>query len=131
MPRRRSGCVSIRDVDWSPSLTDQEVVGYIQDEVGDEGMAMAKYLLEHPHISGVDILETFKERKASEVRKVLYRLMEAHVAHRRAGAALPRACQSHPRLRRHLSGPAPGAACWRPARRRGCRGTAAASRRSP
>ena len=72
--------MSVRDGDWSPALTDQEVVGYIQDEVGDEGMAMAKYLQEHPHISGVDILETFKDRKASEVRKVLYRLMEAHVA---------------------------------------------------
>jgi transcription initiation factor TFIIE subunit alpha len=72
--------VSIRDEEWVPALTDQEVVGYIQEEVGDEGMAMAKFLQEHPHISGVDVLETFKERKASEVRKVLYRLMEAHVA---------------------------------------------------
>ena len=41
---------------------------------------MAKFLQYHPHISGVDVLEAFKERKASEVRKVLYRLMESHVA---------------------------------------------------
>lgn len=72
--------MSVRDDDWEPSLTDPEVVGYIQEEVGDDGMEMARYLQEHPHISGVDVLEAFKERKASEVRKVLYRLMEAHAA---------------------------------------------------
>ena len=29
---------------------------------------------------GVDLLESFKEQKPSAVRKVLYRMMEAHVA---------------------------------------------------
>jgi transcription initiation factor TFIIE subunit alpha len=72
--------VSVRDEAWQPSLTDPEVRNYIEEEVGEEGMAMAKFLQEHPHISGVDLLEAFKDRKASDIRKVLYRLMEAHVA---------------------------------------------------
>lgn len=70
----------MRDDDWTPRLEDPEVQAYILEEVGEEGLAMARYLLEHPRVSGVDILEHHKEQKASAVRKVLYRMMEAHVA---------------------------------------------------
>jgi transcription initiation factor TFIIE subunit alpha len=72
--------LSIRKNDWQPTLEDAEVRQYILDESGEEGLEMAKYLREHPHVSGVDLLETFKERKPSAVRKVLYRMMEAHFA---------------------------------------------------
>jgi transcription initiation factor TFIIE subunit alpha len=72
--------VVVRDESWAPKLDDAEVQDYIMQEVGEEGLAMAKYLAEHPHVSGVDILESYKEQKASSVRKVLYRMMEAHVA---------------------------------------------------
>lgn len=72
--------MSVRDESWKPSLEDAEVQAYIREEVGEEGLAMAKYLLEHPRVSGVDILEHYKEQKPSAVRKVLYRMMEAHVA---------------------------------------------------
>jgi transcription initiation factor TFIIE subunit alpha len=72
--------VSIRNDAWKPSLDDAEVQAYIREEVGEEGLEMAKYLQEHPRISGVDILEHYKEQKPSAVRKVLYRMMEAHVA---------------------------------------------------
>ena len=72
--------MAIRDDNWQPRLDDPEVQDYILQEVGEEGMAMAKYLTEHPHVSGVDILESYKEQKPSAVRKVLYRMMEAHVA---------------------------------------------------
>jgi transcription initiation factor TFIIE subunit alpha len=70
----------IRDDNWQPKLDDAEVQDYILQEVGEEGLTMAKYLTEHPHVSGVDILESYKEQKPSAVRKVLYRMMEAHVA---------------------------------------------------
>lgn len=72
--------MSVRDDDWKPTLEDAEVQQYILEEAGEEGLAMAKYLQEHPRVSGVDILEHYKEQKASSVRKVLYRLMEAHAA---------------------------------------------------
>lgn len=72
--------LTVRDADWTPKLEDPEVQAYILEEVGEEGLAMARYLREHPRISGVDILEHHKEQKASSVRKVLYRMMEAHVA---------------------------------------------------
>jgi len=70
----------MRGPEWQPGLEDPEIKAYLLDEVGEEGMAMAKYLEEHPHVSGVDLLESFKEQKPSAVRKVLYRMMEAHVA---------------------------------------------------
>jgi transcription factor E len=70
----------VRAETWKPSLDDPEIRKYIVDEVGEEGLEMAQYLQENPHISGVDILEHFKERKPSAVRKVLYRMMEAHAA---------------------------------------------------
>ena len=72
--------MAIRDEAWTPTLEDPEVQSYILEEVGEEGLAMAKYLHEHPRVSGVDILEHYKEQKPSAVRKVLYRMMEAHVA---------------------------------------------------
>lgn len=72
--------VSVRDDDWAPTLEDPEVQQYIMEEVGEEGLGMATYLRDHPGVSGVDIVETFKEQKPSAVRKVLYRLMEAHAA---------------------------------------------------
>ena len=72
--------MSIRDDTWKPSLEDPEVQAYIREEVGEEGLDLAKYLQEHPRVSGVDILEHYKEQKPSAVRKVQYRMMEAHVA---------------------------------------------------
>lgn len=72
--------MSVRDESWKPSLDDPEVLSYIQEEVGEEGLGMARYLQAHPRVSGVDILEHYKDQKASAVRKVLYRMMEAHVA---------------------------------------------------
>jgi transcription initiation factor TFIIE subunit alpha len=70
----------IRDDDWKPTLQDPEIRQYILEECGEEALEMAQYLKDHPHVSGVDVLENYKERKASAVRKVLYRLMEAHAA---------------------------------------------------
>lgn len=70
----------MRGPDWQPGLGDEEILAYLRDEVGEEGVTMAKYLQEHPHVSGVDLLESFKEQKPSAVRKTLYRMMEAHVA---------------------------------------------------
>ncbi|HET6398459.1 MAG TPA: hypothetical protein VFH47_02770 [Candidatus Thermoplasmatota archaeon] len=70
----------IRPDDWEPKLEDPEVQQYIIEEVGEEGIEMATYLREAQPAKGEDILEHFKERKASEVRKVLYRMMEAHCA---------------------------------------------------
>jgi transcription initiation factor TFIIE subunit alpha len=72
--------VSVRGEEWQPQLEDPEVRAYIIEEAGEEALAMARYLQEHPHVSGVDILEHFKEDKPSSVRKILYRMMEAHVA---------------------------------------------------
>jgi transcription initiation factor TFIIE subunit alpha len=72
--------VAVRDEDWVPTLEDPEVQDYIKAEAGEECMAMAAYLREHPGISSVDIVEHHKEQKPSAVRKLLYRLMEAHVA---------------------------------------------------
>lgn len=72
--------MSVRGEDWIPTLEDPEVRAYIIEECGEDALGMARYLREHPHISGVDVLETFKDQKASAVRKLLYRLMEAHAA---------------------------------------------------
>ena len=71
---------AMRTADWTPALEDPEIEAYILEEVGEEGMPMCKYLRDHPHVSGVDLLESFKEQKPSAVRKILYRMMEAHVA---------------------------------------------------
>lgn len=72
--------MAVRDDSWAPKLDDPEVQQYILAEVGEEGLTMAKYLADHPRVSGVDILESYKEQKPSTVRKVLYKMMEAHVA---------------------------------------------------
>ena len=65
---------------WEPRLEDPEIHAYILEEAGEEGLAMAAYLRDHPHVSGETILADFPDRKQSDVRKVLYRLMEAHAA---------------------------------------------------
>lgn len=72
--------MSVRGADWKPQLTDPEVQAYLFDEVGEEALEMAEFLQEHNPISGVDIVEHFEDRKPSDVRKVLYRMMEAHAA---------------------------------------------------
>ncbi len=72
--------MAIRGPDWKPTLEDPEIQRYLFEEVGEEGMELARYLQENEPISGVDVLEHYSERKPSEVRKVLYRLMEAHAA---------------------------------------------------
>ncbi len=72
--------VTIRDESWEPTLEDAEIQQYLAEEVGEEGLPMARYLAAHPHISGVDILEAYKDQKGSAIRKILYRLMEAHAA---------------------------------------------------
>ncbi len=69
-----------RDPSWQPTLDDPEVQAHILAEVGEEGVEMAKYLHENEPIGSVEILEHYEETKPSEVRKVLYRLMDAHVA---------------------------------------------------
>lgn len=72
--------MSVRGADWQPTLDDPEVRAYIIEEAGEEALEMARYLHDHPHVSGVDIVDAFPDRKASAVRKALYRLMEAHGA---------------------------------------------------
>jgi transcription initiation factor TFIIE subunit alpha len=72
--------VTIRGEDWKPRLSDAEVQQYLLEEVGEDGLEMARFLEAHPHISGVDLQDAFKDRKASTIRKVLYRMMEAHAA---------------------------------------------------
>ena len=72
--------MTIRNVLWQPTLEDPEITAYILEEAGPEGLEMAAFLRDHPHVSGEDILAAYPDRKPSEVRKVLYRLMEAHAA---------------------------------------------------
>lgn len=72
--------MTIRGADWTPTLKDSEVQTYLFDEVGEEGLEMAEYLEQTSPVSGEAILEHYAERKASDVRKVLYRMMEAHAA---------------------------------------------------
>ncbi|MGB1585433.1 MAG: hypothetical protein ACPHID_00100 [Thermoplasmatota archaeon] len=72
--------MSVRGPDWKPKLSDPEVQAYLFEEVGEEALEMARYMEENNPISGVDIVEHFEDRKPSDVRKVLYRLMEAHAA---------------------------------------------------
>ncbi len=72
--------MSIRAADWKPSLSDPEVQAYLFDEVGEEALEMAEFLQERSPVTGVAILEAFEERKPSDVRKVLYKMMEAHAA---------------------------------------------------
>lgn len=72
--------LTVRDTDWMPTLNDPEVIQYLQEEVGDEGLEMARFLQDHPRVSGVEIQEHFSDRKPSAVRKVLYKMMEAHAA---------------------------------------------------
>lgn len=70
----------MRGPEWQPELDDPEIQAYIFDEVGEEGLGMAKYIREHEPISGVDLLERYEEQKPSAVRKLLYAMMQAHVA---------------------------------------------------
>ena len=69
-----------RKDDWVPEIADPEVQKYIFEEAGEEGLEMAQFISENEPIGGVDVLESFPDRKPSAVRKVLYRLMEARVA---------------------------------------------------
>ena len=72
--------MTVRKETWKPTLSDHEVQSYLFDEVGEEGLEMAEYLRDKAPITGVEILEHFAERKPSDVRKVLYRMMQAHAA---------------------------------------------------
>jgi transcription initiation factor TFIIE subunit alpha len=72
--------VVVRSADWKPSLNDPEVQQYLYEEAGEEALDLAHFLEDHEGISGVDLLEHFIDRKPSDIRKILYRLMEAHVA---------------------------------------------------
>lgn len=72
--------MTVRADDWQPTLDDPEVQQYIFEEVGEEGLELALYLEKNQPVSGVQILEDHGDRKPSDVRKVLYRMMEAHVA---------------------------------------------------
>ena len=72
--------MNVRGADWKPSLDDPEVRGYIIEEAGEDGLELARYLRDHTHVSCVEVLDAYKDRKASAVRKALYRLMEAHAA---------------------------------------------------
>ncbi len=72
--------VTVREASWEPSLNDPEVQRYLFEEAGEDALELAQYLQDHDGISGVDLLEHYGDRKPSDVRKVLYRLMEAHAA---------------------------------------------------
>jgi transcription initiation factor TFIIE subunit alpha len=72
--------LSIRDDNWEPTLDDPEVQQYLLEEVGEEGLEIARYLEANPHVSGEVLLEHYKDQKPSAIRKILYRMMEAHAA---------------------------------------------------
>lgn len=72
--------MTVHGEDWKPDLQDPEVQKYLYEEAGEEALEMAMFIEEHQPISGVEILEHYEERKPSDVRKILYRLMEAHAA---------------------------------------------------
>ncbi|MGB0651849.1 MAG: hypothetical protein ACPGQL_01495 [Thermoplasmatota archaeon] len=70
----------VRGEEWEPTLDDPIIQDYIFEAAGEEGLPMARFIAEKEPISGEDLLEAHEERKPSDVRKVLYALMEARVA---------------------------------------------------
>lgn len=71
-------CVSVHGYDWEPTFDDPEVQKYLLEEAGEEGIELFQFLLDNEPITGVEILEAHNEVKPSAIRKVLYRLMQAH-----------------------------------------------------
>ncbi len=65
---------------WKPHIDDPQIQSYIFEETGEEGLELLRFMAENEPISGVDLLEAYPDQKPSEVRKILYRLMEAHAA---------------------------------------------------
>jgi transcription initiation factor TFIIE subunit alpha len=71
-------CGGVRSQDWEPRFKDKEIQQYLIEEAGEDSLPVFEYILKNEPISGVDILEAFGDAKPSEVRKKLYRLMQAH-----------------------------------------------------
>lgn len=68
----------VRGLDWEPKADDPEVEAYLLKLAGEPGLELFKYIMAHEPLTGVDILEGHPETKPSEVRKLLYKLMEGH-----------------------------------------------------
>lgn len=68
----------MRGEDWEPRFEDPEIQAYLEEAAGPEGVTLFKFILDAEPISGVDILEAHDDQPPSQVRKLLYRLMEAH-----------------------------------------------------
>ncbi len=68
----------VRSPDWKPKFEDPEIQAYLFDVAGEEGLEIFQYILDTEPVSGEDITEHFDDRKPSAVRKVLYKLMQAH-----------------------------------------------------
>jgi transcription initiation factor TFIIE subunit alpha len=68
----------VRGTDWQPRFEDPEVQEYLKEAAGPDGAQLFKFILDREPIGSVDILESHAERPASQVRKLLYRLMQAH-----------------------------------------------------
>ena len=70
----------VKDDSWVPTLEDPLVQAYIRERVGEEGLPLALLIQEKQPVQGVDLLEIMSDRKASAVRKILYKLEDARVA---------------------------------------------------
>lgn len=68
----------MRGPDWKPRIDDPEIQEYLLDVAGERGLELFQYILENEPIDGVEIIEAHGEEKASDIRKILYALMEAH-----------------------------------------------------
>lgn len=68
----------MRPEDWEPKFEDPEIQAYLEEAAGPDGVELFKFILDNEPISGVDILEAYGDERPSSVRKLLYKLMEAH-----------------------------------------------------
>lgn len=68
----------IRGPDWQPSLDDPEIQEYLRQAAGDDGIDLFQYIMDNEPLTGEEIQEHFEDRKPSEIRKLLYALMQEH-----------------------------------------------------
>lgn len=68
----------MRGPDWEPKFEDPEIQTYLAEVAGEDGLQLFKYILDNEPVSGEAIVEAYGASKPSEVRKLLYGLMQAH-----------------------------------------------------
>jgi transcription initiation factor TFIIE subunit alpha len=68
----------IRSPDWQPTVDDPEIQEYLREAAGEEGIKLFQFILDNEPVTGEEIQEAHADEKPSDVRKLLYAMMQRH-----------------------------------------------------